>query len=417
MNSHRRAFLMTAAATTALTSAQDSGPKPVLPGANAPDSERFRAAAVAGDLPAVVQLLDRDQALLYARDAQGNSVYTLACLHGQTKIADELVRRGLVLDIFEAAVSGNVKRATELAKEDSGVAHQRSADGRTALQFAAEAGKPEMVMFLGSKGADLSAGLESPLLGAVDYATHALATEMAQFLLMNASDPNAHRKDGKTVLHLAAARGYDDLVRMLIHRGAVADARDAGGHTPLAVATGDAIQVLRDAASIERVYFARRFAQDQRGNPVTREDTYGLPQDFINQFITLAHFNFEKVKQLQKLCPTLVQTRATWDELAIEAAAHMGLVAMTQFLADLGAPVSVCTAALLGAGDRVKQLVKDDGGCLRERGAHDIALLAYTTYGNEQAEIAEFLLKAGADVNAKALNQTTLHIAAGRGAV
>jgi hypothetical protein len=204
---------------------------------------------------------------------------------------------------------------------------------------------------------------------------------------------------------------------MLVHRGAAADARDAGGHTALDVATGDAIQSLREASSIERAYFARRFVQDLRGNAVTREDTYGLPQEFINQFTTLAHFNFERVKQLQKLCPALVQTRATWDELAIEAAAHMGLVPMAQFLADLGAPVSVCTAALLGAGDRVKQLVKDDAGCLRERGAHDIALLAYTTYGNEQAEIAAFLLNSGADVHAKALGQTILHVAAGRGHV
>jgi ankyrin repeat protein len=389
MTSHRRAFLMTAAATPGLTSAQDNAAKP------APDSDTFRSAIAAGDLPVVVQYLDRDPALLYARDSHGVSVYTLACLHGQTKVADELVRRGLSLDIFEAAAGGDVKRATELAKGDPGIAQHRSPDGRTALHFAAEAGKPEMVMFLSSKGADLSAGPESPLLAAVDYPKHEVAAEMARFLLMNASDPNAHRKDGTTALQLAEARGYDDLARMLIHRGAASP-----GY-----------------ASIDRVYFKRRFVQDLHGNAVTREDTYGLPQDFINQFITLAHFNFERVKQLQKLCPTLVQTRATWDEMAIEAAAHMGLVPMAQFLADLGAPVSVCTATLLGAGDRVKQLVQDDAGCLRERGAHDIALLAYTTYGNEQAEIAEFLLKSGADVNAQALGQTILHIAAGRGHV
>src|SRR5712671_3630813 len=144
MTTHRRAFLMTAAATPALSSAQDGGAKPVEP----LDSEKFRAAILAGELPAVVQFLDRDPALLYARDPHGNSVYTLACLHGQTQVAEELVRRGLVLDIFEAAVSGDVKRATELAKGDPGVAQHRSADGRTALHFAAEAGKPEMVMFL-----------------------------------------------------------------------------------------------------------------------------------------------------------------------------------------------------------------------------------------------------------------------------
>jgi len=137
--------------------------------------------------------------------------------------------------------------------------------------------------------------------------------------------PIASRYDGKSALHLAAARGYDDLVEMLIHRGANPEARDADGKLPVDVANGEAISVLRRASAIERVHFARRYTQDLRGNPVTREDRYGIPQELINQFVSVAHFDFEKVKQLQRLCPTLVMTRATWDELAIEAAAHMGL--------------------------------------------------------------------------------------------
>ena len=116
--------------------------------------------------------------------------------------------------------SGDSKRANELAKDDPGLAHHRLPDGRTPLHLAAEAGKPALVMFFAMKGADLSAGPESPLLAAVNHPDHALASEMSMFLLMNASDPNARRRDGKTALQLAAARGYDDLVEMLIHRGA-----------------------------------------------------------------------------------------------------------------------------------------------------------------------------------------------------
>jgi uncharacterized protein len=379
------------------------------------DSEKFRRAVVTGDLPTVVSLLDRDSALRYARDAAGISVYTLACLNGQGKIAEELVRRGLVLDIFEAAVSGNSSRATELSKGDSGIAQHRLPDGRTPLHLAAQAAKSEMVVFFAMRGADLSAGPESPLLAAVDHPDRAKATEMSVFLLMNASDPTACRRDGKSALHLAAARGYDDLVEMLIHRGAGTEVRDEDGRLPMDVATGDAIGALRRASAIERVHFARRYTQDLRENPVTREDTYGIPQELINQFVSVAHFDFEKVKELQKLCPTLMMTRATWDELAIEAAAHMGLAPMAQFLADLGAPVSTCTATLLGAQDLVKRMIQEDLGCLRERGAHDIALLAYTAFAAERVEIAEMLLEAGADVHVRSLGQTTLHIAAAKG--
>jgi ankyrin repeat protein len=387
---NRREILLAAGAAGML-----SGGAPAESKTNPLDSEKFRQAVIAGDLPAVISMLDRDPALRYARDADGVSVYTFACLKNQPKIAEEIAGRGLVLDIFEAAAAGDSKRANDIAKDDPGLAHHRLPDGRTPLHLAAEAGKPALVIFFAMKGADLSAGPESPLLAAVDHADHALASEISMFLLMNASDPNARRRDGKTALQLASARGYDDLVQMLIHRGA------------------DASQ----APSVERVYYGRRYTQDLHGNAVTREDTYGIPQDWINQFVTVAHFDFEKVKHLQKLCPTLIMTRATWDELAIEAASHMGLTPMAQFLADLGAPVSTCTATLLGEQALVKTLITEDSGCLRERGAHDIALLAYTALGNEHVEIAELLLKSGVDVHAKSLGLTSLHFAANKGHV
>ena len=386
---NRREILLAAGAAGMLAGGAAAETKP-----NPLDSEKFRQAVLTGDLPTVTLMLDRDPALRYARDSAGVSVYTLACLKGQPKIAEQIAGRGLVLDIFEAAVSGDSKRANEIAKDDPGLAHHRLPDGRTPLHLAAEAGKPALVIFFAMKGADLSAGPESPLLAAVDYPEHALASEMSIFLLMNASDPNARRRDGKTALELAAARGYDDLVHMLIHRGAEAN-----------------------APSVERAYYGRRYTQDLHGNPVTREDTYGIPQEWINQFVTVAHFDFEKVKHLQKLCPTLIMTRATWDELAIEAAAHMGLTPMAQFLADLGAPVSTCTATLVGEQALVKRLVSEDPACIRERGAHDIALVSYTALGNQHLEIAELLLGAGADVHARSLGQTSLHIAASKGHV
>lgn len=388
---NRREILLAAGAAGML-----AGGAPAETNTTPLDSEKFRQAVLADDLPAVISMLQRDPALRYARDADGVSVYTLACLKNRPKVAEEIAGRGLVkglvLDIFEAAAAGDSKRANEIAKDDPGLAHHRLPDGRTPLHLAAEAGKPALVTFFAMKGADLSGGPESPLLAAVDHPDHALASEMAMFLLMNASDPNAQRRDGKNALQLATARGYDDLVQMLIHRGADAQRQ-----------------------SVERVYYGRRYTQDLRGNPVTREDTYGIPQDWINQFVILAHFDFEKVKHLQKLCPTLIMTRATWDELAIEAAAHMGLTPMAQFLADLGAPVSTCTATLLGEHALVKRLIAEDTGCLRERGAHDIALLAYTAFGNEHVEIAEFLLKEGVDIHAKSLGLTALHFAANKG--
>jgi ankyrin repeat protein len=312
-------------------------------------------------------------------------------------------------DIFEAAEAGDVPRATELLSADPELVHQRSSSGRTPLHHAAAAGKSAMVLYLGTAGADLSAGPESPLLAAVDYPDHDTAFEMSFFMLCNASDPKARRKDGKTALQLAAARGYADLTEMLIHRGAAITAHD------VEIASGDAIKVLRRANEIERVHWDRRYIQDIHGKPVQRDDRNGLPWTLVNQCARVAHFSFDQVKQLHQEHPALLNTRATWDESAIEAASHMGLTEMAQWLADRGALVSTCTAVLLGLTDLVKDAVKQDSKSVCERGAHDIAILAYTAYGREKAEMADLLLKAGAKVDGKALSMSTLHIAAIKG--
>ena len=420
MANDRRQFLRSGAgmclALSASAQSDGGGATPVRPvRMDALDSEKFRAAVLAGDVAGAAQFLDRDPALLYARDARGNSVYTLACLSGKKAMAEALAARGLELDIFEAAAGGNLPRATDLLKNAPGLVHARSVDGRTPLHFAAATGQPDIIMLLNSKGADLSAGPESPMLAVADYPDAAIAEEMARTLAGNASDPNARRQDGKTALHLAAARGNADVVRMLIHRGAHLDARDADGRTPSDVAAGEAVKVLRDADSIDRVYYAARYERDLHGSAVTRDDTNGLPHELINQFITFAHFDFDQVKRLYKLCPALLTTRATWDELAVEAAAHMGRVDMASYLADLGSPVSTCTAVMLGLTDRVRDAVRRDPDCMRERGAHDLPLLAYTAFGDQRVDLADFLLASGADANIRAFGQTTLHIAAAKG--
>ena len=146
-----------------------------------------------------------------------------------------------------------------------------------------------------------------------------------------------------------------------------------------------------------------------------RDDTNGLPWTLVNQFASVAHFDFTKVKELFAAHPALLNTRASWDESAIEAAAHMGLVPMAEWLADRGFAIATCTGALLGQEGIVKQSLAADPLSIYERGAHDIAILAYTSFGKEQAAIAELLLKAGANVHARCLGVTPLHLAASKG--
>jgi ankyrin repeat protein len=298
-------------------------------------------------------------------------------------------------DIFQAAKTGDVARATLLLDAAPELVRTRSAEGLTPLHYAAAAGKPDMVVLLGTRGAELSAGPESPLLAALDFPDHEAAKAMAGYLLGNASDPNARTRDGRTALDIARARGYTDLAALLIHRGAAGPNPDR----------------------IEIAWFGRRYLQDLHGRPVRRDDLNGLPWTLVNDFARVAHFDFDKVKQLHRDHPGLIATRASWDELAVEAGAHMGRLDIAGYLADAGAPVSTCTAVMLGQERMVREALAADRRTVCERGAHDIGILAYTAYANQQAEIADQLLQGGADVHARSLGTTTLHVAASKGYV
>jgi ankyrin repeat protein len=298
-------------------------------------------------------------------------------------------------DLFQAISAGDVKLATEIMDATPEIARTRSADGRTPLHYATAAGNMELVTRISSRGGDLSAGPESPLLAAIDLPDHKAALDIAQFLLMNNSDPNARTHDGRTALQIARARGYTDIADLLIHRGARTDT----------------------SGKIAVAWYGRRYLQDIHGDPVRRDDLNGLPWTVVNQFASVAHADFEKVKSLYKEYPALLNTRASWDESAIEAGAHMGRLDIASFCADAGFAVSTCTATLLGREDMVKAAIAADKRVIHERGAHDLPILAYTIYANQQTAIADALLKAGADPMIRAFGQTPLHLAAGKGYV
>lgn len=298
-------------------------------------------------------------------------------------------------DVFQAITSGNISLMTQLLDADPLLSRSRSADGRTPLHYACAAGNLEMVTRIATRGGELSAPPESPLLAAIDRSDHETAFAIAQFLIINASDPNARARDGRSALEIARSRNYDDIADLLIHRGAA----------------------VGDPGKIEVAWYGRRYLQDLRGKPVQRDDLNGLPWTLVNRFASVAHVDFEKVKSLYRENPGLLNTRASWDEGAVEAGAHMGRTDIAGFLADAGAAVSTCTAAVLGEEALVRAALAADRRTVRERGAHDLPLLAYTAFAEPQVSIADRILKAGADVDARGFGQTTLHVAAGKGHV
>jgi ankyrin repeat protein len=388
------------------------------------ETDPYRRAVIDGNLAVVQQHLEKDPALLYARDAQGQSVYLLAAYAGQPAVMALFESKGLVLDIYEAAAGGKTDRVNELLRPAPGLVKAPNAAGDTPLHAAALASQSKSIDSMISPGPDYTIpnpkrknataahiGLQSPQREA--------AEAMAFTMVGNGLNPNIATTDGNTILHCAAITGYPRVIRLLLQKGGDAGARNAAGQTPLDIAMqgkkNDAAELLRNPGLIPQDYYAHRYAYDSKFGSLKRDDTEGLPMEFINSFTIVSHFGFDRVKQWVRLCPDLLNTRAAWDELPVEAAAHMGRADIGGHLLDLGASYSICTATVFGSPDDVKRLLAEDSRRIHERGAHSFPLLWYTAFGKPKIDAAEYLIHMGANPNEDMRGRTVLHIAASLG--
>jgi len=347
---------------------------------------------------------------LYHRDAAGRSAFLTACLEGNAAVKDDLLKKGLILDLHEAAAAGASSRVEAILAVNQGSVNHRDLQDATPLHYAAACGQIAVANTLLMKGADL--GAKAPRLGdatpahfAAGIADHKTALLMLGTIAGNGAPADARQADGESPLHIAAHHGHADAVRLLIRRGADPSAANRAGKTPLELAAGDAIEALRKASSIARDCETGRY----RG--VQRDDTRGLPQFWINEFVIASHFDLETVKRMHAQCSDLLLTRSTWDEIGVEAAAHMGREDMAGFFIEKGAPVSLSTACMLGMTDEVRKLLAEDANRVHERGAHDFPVLWYTAFGKERPDLLELLLASGADVHAGMMGNTTLQLA------
>jgi ankyrin repeat protein len=133
------------------------------------------------------------------------------------------------------------------------------AEGATPFMRAARSVDMELMQYLISKGADpkhaSKSGLNALLLAAgVGWSekikgTEAQAIDAVKFLLDQGMDLNAITDRGDTVMHGAAMRGADNLVKFLAEKGAKLDVKNKQSLTPLDIAMGKggAPGVVRDA--------------------------------------------------------------------------------------------------------------------------------------------------------------------------
>jgi len=143
--------------------------------------------------------------------------------------------------------------------------------GATPLALAAEVNSLDAIKELVKGGADPNIATEqgtTPLMLAVGAGTdvqrmrsveeRSLALETAKFLLDRGVDINAVGQFGWTALHCATYQGLDDVIELLVSKGAKIDAFDKLGQTPLSIS----LSVLTKDAGAKRLQIPRRYRRE-----------------------------------------------------------------------------------------------------------------------------------------------------------
>ncbi|GJQ34885.1 MAG: hypothetical protein JETCAE01_08950 [Anaerolineaceae bacterium] len=117
-----------------------------------------------------------------------------------------------------------------------------------------------------------------------------------------------------------------------------------------------------------------------------------LPREIkpLQEFVIAAHgsspSDLDKVKQLLAEYPEFLNQGYEWDptdiETALQAAAHMGQPAIAEYLLSQGAPLDICSAAMLGRSDAVQQFLAQDPTQIHAVGAHTIPLLTHAVWSD-----------------------------------
>jgi ankyrin repeat protein len=185
-------------------------------------SIEIHQAIEAGDADRLHALLASQPEWAAARDANGVSAVMKAVYYRRAAMLDALLAAAPPPDVFEAAALGREDRLAALIDADPSCVHAWSADGGTALHFAAFFRQPGCARLLLDRGAEVAVhargfGRVAPLHSAAASRSHEIVT-----LLLDRGAPvdDVQEEGGWTALMSAAHSGDRQLVELLLARGA-----------------------------------------------------------------------------------------------------------------------------------------------------------------------------------------------------
>lgn len=131
-----------------------------------------------------------------------------------------------------------------------------------------------------------------------------------------------------------------------------------------------------------------------------------MEQDLIREFVTVGHFNLDRVKALLAEHPTLLNTPFYWSEAdpetALDAAGHVGNRPIAEYLLAQGAPLTFYVACMMGMTGRVTADLAENPALAAKPGVHSISALFHAAMSGDTVLAA--LLAAHGGVTAETAN-------------
>uniref|UniRef100_A0A3B1KCX2 Protein phosphatase 1 regulatory subunit n=1 Tax=Astyanax mexicanus TaxID=7994 RepID=A0A3B1KCX2_ASTMX len=197
------------------------------------DGAVFLAACSSGDTEEVLRLLDRGADINYA-NVDGLTALHQACIDDNVDMVTFLVEHGACINqpdnegwipLHAAASCGYMDIAEYLISQGASVGVVNS-EGETPLDIAEEEAMEELLQNeINRQGVDIEAARKEE--------ERIMLRDARQWLNSGQISDVRHAKSGGTALHVAAAKGYAEVLKLLIQAGYDVNIKDYDGWTPL----------------------------------------------------------------------------------------------------------------------------------------------------------------------------------------
>jgi ankyrin repeat protein len=356
------------------------------------------AAAAAGHTD-VVKLLIAKGADVNASDNRGRTPLSLAKHGKHAEVINILRQHGAKESLHNVMAAGDIDQVKRLISEGADV-DAKDGKGQTPLHLAVLAGRKDIVELLIANGADINVKSNTwdttPLIAALRSGHE----DIAKMLIAKGADVNARALGDYTALHWTACNrtrmtGATDIMKLLLAKDADIEARQEHDATPLACATYD--------GNTESTKFLIEHGANIEAK-LNDGETTPLLRAVSQQYVETAKLLLDKGANIH----------ATWRGLS---AVHVAMLGdrlsnrksdkeMVSLLVEKGLespPIHL--AAFFGDLQKLKSCL-NDGTKIDEQDTAGFTPLHCAVSG-DHTDVVEFLLRNGANVNAKTMNGWT----------